>query len=66
MGQAVFYQHNEEIARADLIACEDVAGPNPLEAIGIWWDKAVRTFSGQPVSATSVIINETPLILEKA
>ena len=66
VGQAVFYQHNEEIARADLIACEDVAGPNPLEAIGIWWDKAVRTFSGQPVSATSVIINETPLILEKA
>lgn len=65
VGRATFYQHNEEIARQELIACEDVAGPNPLEAIGIWWDKAVRTISGEPASARSQIINEMPLILEK-
>ncbi len=65
VGRATFYQDNEEIAQAELVACEDVAGPNPLEAIGIWWDKLARTFSGQPTSAQSVIINETPLVLEK-
>lgn len=66
VGEATFYQDNEQIAKMDLVACEDVAGPNPLEAIGIWWDKAMRTFSGKPTSARSAIINDTPLILEKS
>lgn len=65
VGEATFYQHNAEIAKAELIACEDVPGPNPIEAVGIWWDKTMRTFSGKPVSAESKIVNETPLILEK-
>lgn len=64
IGHATFFQNNAEIARVDVVACEDVAGPNPLEAIGIWWDKLTRTFSGEATSAESVIINETPLILE--
>lgn len=66
IGKATFYQQNQEIASADLIACEDVAAPSFFESIGIWWDKACRTFSGQPTSAESSIINETPLILEKS
>lgn len=65
VGEAVFYQRNEEIARMEVVACEDVAGPNPLEAIGIWWEKAGRALAGQPTSAASVVVNETPLILEK-
>lgn len=66
IGHATFYQHNEEVAQADIVACEDVAGPNPLEAISIWWDKAMRSLNGEPTSASSVVINETPLILEKS
>lgn len=65
VGKATFYQHNAEIASVDLIACESVAGPNIIEMVGLWWEKTTRAFSGQPTSAQSVIINETPIILEK-
>ena len=65
IGKATFYQQNQEIASAEIIACKDVPAPSLFESIGIWWDKTCRTFSGQPTSAESTIINETPLILEK-
>ncbi len=66
VGKAFFYQQNTEIASVDLVACEDVATPSLIESIGIWWDKLCRSVSGQPTSAESTIINETPLILEKS
>lgn len=66
IGKAKFYQRNTEIASVNVIACENVPGPNLIEAIGIWWEKAMRAFSGHSSAAQSVIINETPIILKKA
>ncbi|MCI9128801.1 MAG: D-alanyl-D-alanine carboxypeptidase [Eggerthellaceae bacterium] len=65
VGVATFYQRNEKIAEVDLVACEDVPAPNIFESIGIWWDKMMLSLAGEPTQAQSVIINETPLVLEK-
>lgn len=65
VGTATFYQHNSIVATCDLIACEDVPAPSIFEAVGIWWDRLLRNFNGEPTTAQSVVINETPLIFEK-
>ena len=49
----------------DLIACEDVAAPNPLEAAGIWVGRLLSHFTGSQTVATSVDLNDTPLINDK-
>lgn len=46
-------QHNETIATVDLVACEDVAAPNPLEAAGIWVGRLLSHFTGSQTVATS-------------
>lgn len=65
VGRAVFYQNNEVVATQDVIACEDVAAPGVLEGMGIWWDRLIRGFTGQPTCAEAKIINSTPLIYDK-
>ncbi len=66
VGKATFWQNNSVVAEVDVVACETVAAPNLFEGIGIWWDKAMRSFSNEPTQAESVIINDTPLLLENA
>lgn len=65
VGCASFYQDNELIAEQDLIACEDVPAPDLFQAPGIWWEKLVRTFAGEPTSAESSIINVMPYLISK-
>ena len=60
-----FKQRNNVIATMDLVACEDLAAPNLLEGIGVWWDRLFRGFSGQQQVAQSVTLNETPLVNDK-
>lgn len=62
VGTLSFKQHNEVIAVADIIAAQDCAGPNFFEGIGIFWDRAIRSITGQPTQATSVLVNTTPLV----
>ncbi len=64
VGTATFYQHNEEIATLDLIACADVQGPSILESIGIWWNRLTGSNDGEN-EAKTVVINETPVVLDK-
>lgn len=66
VGKATFYQNNQIVGEQDLIACESVAAPNPIEGFGIWWDKAMRSLSNEPTQARSVIINDMPLLLDNA
>ena len=40
-------------------------GPGVLEGMGIWWDRLIRGFTGQPTCAEAKIINSTPLIYDK-
>lgn len=65
VGSAVFKQHNETLATVDLIACEDVAAPNPLEAFGILVSRLMSNFTGGATVAASVDLNDTPLINDK-
>ncbi len=62
VGTITFMQHNEVIASVDLVAAEDCRGPNFFEGIGVWWDRLFRGFSGEQKEASSVVINQTPLI----
>ncbi len=65
VGTVTYKQRNEVVATADLVACEDVAAPSFFEGIGIWWDRFFRSFSGAPSQADSVLLNDTPLIVDK-
>lgn len=65
VGTVTFKQRNKIIASMDLVACENLNAPNFFESIGIWWKRLFRGFSGQSKVAQSVIINETPLIVDK-
>ena len=62
VGTLTFKQHNEVVATADLVAAQDCAGPNFFEGIGVFWDRAIRSITGQQTQATNVLINTTPLI----
>lgn len=65
VGKASFYQRNEKIAETDLVACEDVAAPGFFDTVSIWFQRMGNIFSGGQDAADSVIVNQTPLILEK-
>lgn len=66
LGTISFKQRNKVVATVDLIACEDVAAPNVFEDIGVWWDRLFKGLSGKPTVAESVLVNETPLLVDKS
>ena len=61
VGTITFKQRNEIIATEDLIAVEQLDAPDPLTAIGIWWQR----LWGDDTVAPSYIVNETPLLIDK-
>lgn len=65
VGSITFKQRNATIATYDLVACEDVAAPDFFQGIGIWWDRVFRGLSGQPQTAQSTTLNQTPLVNDK-
>lgn len=65
VGHVDFYQAGEKIATQDLVATEDASAPDPLQAIGIWWDRLWAGFGGEELVATPVVENDTPLIYDK-
>ena len=65
VGTVTFKQRNQVIATQDLVACKDVAAPNFFEGIGIAFDRFMRGFSGGDKTATSQLLNTTPLIVDK-
>lgn len=64
VGTIEFKQHNQTIATADLIAAQDCPGPDFFQGVGVFWDRAWRTITGQPTQAESSLVNTTPLIKE--
>ena len=62
LGTVKFYQHNELVATQDLIACESLEAPNPIDSFGIWWQRFFGGFSGAPEKADSVVLNVMPVI----
>ena len=62
VGSIVFKQRNQVIAEQDLVACETVEGPNPIEAISIWWQRMLSGFNGSPTQAESLVYNVMPIL----
>ena len=58
VGTIVFKQRNQVVAEQDLVACETVEGPNPLDTIAVWWE---RTTAGGEAADTE-IYNVMPII----
>lgn len=65
LGTIQFKQRNATIMSVDIIAAEEVSGPNFFQGIGIWWDRLFKGFTGDAKVAESVLLNETPLINDK-
>ncbi len=66
VGLIEFYQNNSVIAQMDLIAAEEVAAPNFIEGVVIWWQRLFNDFNDEPDAATSYTLNETPRIIDNA
>lgn len=65
VGSVTFKQRNQVVAQYDLVACQDVSAPDPLQSIGIWCDRLFRGFSGEQQAAESTVVNTMPLINDK-
>lgn len=61
VGTLTFKQRNAEIATVDLIAAENVDAPDPITAIGIWWERLWGNDRVEP----STVVNTTPLLIDK-
>lgn len=59
VAEAVYTQHNKEIARINLVAIKDQPGPNIFQMIGVGFDRIYRSLSGQStVAETKIISNQ--------
>ncbi|MGN0301441.1 MAG: D-alanyl-D-alanine carboxypeptidase family protein [Anaerotardibacter sp.] len=63
VGTVDFKQNNQVIATATVVAAEECAGPNFIEGIGVWFDRLIRTITGQETEAQSVVVNKTPVLI---
>lgn len=57
VGQIVFTQAGETIARCDMIAAESQAAPDFFQKIGVSIDRFIREMQGQPCVASSTCLN---------
>lgn len=66
VGTITFYQRNVEIAKVDMISCEEVEAPSMLERLGIWFERLLRGFRDEPTVAEGEVYNQTPLLNNRA
>lgn len=52
----VLSQHNQEIARTELVAAKDQEAPNIFQMIGVGIDRIIRNISQQPTVAESTLV----------
>ena len=65
VGKARFYQMNELVAVQDLVACEHVDAPNPIDTVAIWWQRVTQGLDDTTGRAASRIWNVMPIIIDK-
>lgn len=65
VGRADFYQHNELVGSEELVACEDIEGPNIFESISLGWQTLTGSLTDEDRIKT-VICNEMPILVQKA
>lgn len=62
VGHITFYQHNQVIAEQDLVACERVEAPNPIDTVAIWWTRLTQGLDETSGRAESKVYNIMPTI----
>lgn len=62
IGTITFLQRNQVIAEQDLIACERVEAPNPLDTIAIWWTRLTQGLDETTGRAEPKVWNVMPII----
>ena len=62
VGSIAFMQHNEKIAEMDLVACERLDSPNPIDTVAIWWQRFTQGLEGDQAHATERVYNVMPII----
>ena len=62
VGTITFKQHNEVIAQQDLVACQDLAAPNPIEALVIWWQDVTGGSNAIDPADRSEVYNVMPIL----
>lgn len=64
VGTVTYYQNNTAVAKQDLVACERVEAPNPLDTVAIWWQRLTQGLDESSGSAQSRIYNVMPIIVD--
>lgn len=66
LGTLTFKQHNNVVATVTMVSCQDVAAPNMIEGIGVWFQRLAAGFAHGQTHADSLLVNTTPLILDRS
>ena len=64
VGTITFYQRNKAIASQDLVACERVEAPNPIDTVAIWWQRTTQGLKDDNAHAKSKVYNVMPIICD--
>ena len=62
VGHITFYQHNQVIAEQDLVACERLEAPNPIDTVAIWWTRLTQGLDDTTGHAESKVYYVMPTI----
>ena len=62
VGTIAYLQHNEVVAERDLVSCERIEAPNPIDTVAIWWQRLTQGLDGADASASARVYNVMPVI----
>ena len=62
VGTITFKQQNHVVAEQDLVACERLDAPNPIDTIAIWWQRTTQGLEGDRAHAASQVYNVMPIV----
>ena len=65
VGTITYKQRNKVIASANMVAAQDLPGPNIFEMIAIWWNRLIGGFVGDDGIAEPKLYNQMPVINDK-
>lgn len=64
LGVVTFIQNNKVIDTEDLVAAQDCAGPDFGASVSVGFTRFVNLFTKGQSEATSVVLNDTPLVIK--
>lgn len=62
VGTVKFKQQNRVVAEQQLVACDRVEAPNPIDTIAIWWQRTTQGLDGDRAHASAQVYNVMPIV----